>query len=77
MKKKKSPLGTYVKDVATFSAGSMVIGASTKATAPFGVSAGVTQLASGSRAIAPLIPMKASIGMLGNVAQTFKPKKRR
>ena len=77
-KKMKKPMKKLVKDTSYFVGGSMIIGAGSVATASIGGNTlGMAALGTGMRAVAPLIPMKASIGMLGSTMKTFKPKKRR
>ena len=77
----KKILKRYVKDIATFTGGSLIIGAGATAVGGMGssvaVGGGMTTLASGMGAVAPLVAMKPMVGMLGQTTKMFEPKKRR
>ncbi len=83
MSKRKKPMGEMTKDIGKFTLGSTIIGVGAVGIAKMGVpagvhaSAGLGTLASGMGAVAPLIPMKASIGMMGQAMRSLPKQKRR
>ena len=81
----KKVLKRYAKDVGMLAFGGVALGASSAAISKMGIptgtsthiQSGFSTLGSGISVVAPLVGMKASVGLLGSTAKRFKPNKRR
>jgi len=77
----KKVMKRYVKDTLHLTTGSLIAGAGASAIGSMGspvpVGGGLSTLAGGLGTVGSLVGMKASVGLLGGMTKSLKPKKKR